>query len=69
MLADNDPMKGWYDRVLQEGNTEKITLLKNFLTFCCGEVHKTREEYRRHCIENGYGSEQSMLALLPTSVS
>ena len=64
MLADNDPMKGYYDRVAQVDD-EKQQMLRNLLLFLCGSLEQDKQRYRQHCVELGYGTEETMKILLP----
>lgn len=66
MLADNDPLKGYIDRLVQEGNTEKITTLKNFYLLGWEAYGIDIEKSKQQMIEQGYGSEESINSMFST---
>lgn len=64
-LQDNDPMKGYYDRIVEEGG-EKEILCRNFIRMFCAAYNIDIGEQKRYFVENGYGSSESMEKLLPS---
>lgn len=60
-----DPMVGFYDRLLAEGDQKKITMLRNMHFMFQGYGEEARQKIREHAIENGFGTEETMLKLFP----
>jgi hypothetical protein len=61
MLSPVDPMVGWYDRLLAEGDEQKLRMLRNIPRV----IGVGLNQYREHCIRFGYGSRETMDILFP----
>lgn len=55
-----DPMVGWYDRMLAEGDEQKLNTLRNIPTLVGYELSTSIEKYKEHCVLCGYGSRETM---------
>lgn len=69
MLQGNDPMKGFYDRLVASGDQQRMDIIRNIpiklLMFMSWNDDITLESYKKHCIECGYGTKETMDILYP----
>lgn len=66
-LSSLDPMRGFYDRLVAEGNAENIRMARNLPHVVLRELGEsmTVAEYKKHLIECGYGSRESVDKIWP----
>lgn len=64
MLHEKDPMRGMFDRMIQ---THDVRFIRGFLALACRFVGKSLEEYKNHCVAQGYGSPETMELLCSSS--
>lgn len=66
-LAPNDPMIGFYDRAIAEG--KHLELYRKIPVVIMAEIGESFDlhAYKAHCVELGYGSQESMDILFPDS--
>lgn len=57
-----DPLVGYYDRVLAEGDNTKIQILRNIHPVVFAEMGEpfNMEQYKEHCLNFGYGSRETL---------
>lgn len=67
MLDPKDPMKGWFDRLMAEGDTEKLNVLRGLYPTIMSEFGEPwdAEKFKARCVSVGYGSRESLDALYP----
>lgn len=66
-----DPLTGWFDRMVAEGDEQKLRMLRNIYPVVMGEFGETfdPEKHKERCIAHGYGSRETMDILWPEQAS
>lgn len=63
MLTDNDPMKGYYDRVVEKGG-ENLEIIRGIFKVLLLEFNWDAEDFIRRCSERGYGVDENMRKII-----
>lgn len=71
MLDPLDPLRGYFDRVLEEGDKDKINMLRNIYPVVMAEFGEPFDvkKHKERCIEAGYGSREAVNTLWPDEPS
>lgn len=66
-LSPLDPLLGYFDRVISEGDATKITMLRNIYPMIMAEFGEPFDvkKHKERCIEVGYGSRETVDILWP----
>lgn len=67
MLPDNDPARGYYDRVLESGDQDMIAIASGVVKTLVKDGLDI-EKFVKFCVKMGYGTEETMRKLLKWSM-
>lgn len=66
-LSPDDPLRGWWDRKLAEGDEQTLQMLRNIPAVVAQELEEpfSLTKWKEYCVTYGYGSRETMYTLFP----